>query len=295
MPDQPTTPASAVEKALARAHAELPAMAPLLDAFGPILSERERIRQGAPGWQGQLPPFDAERYRQGESILSGQGFEDMSDHLLAAAATMLPVMEGCFPALAGEFQALAQAVASGSVTGQQLAMAAFGEPLEVEGASATTIAFASAELVRPFLERQAQDLVLLGQGQSWSQGACPVCGSAPNLSLLHHPTGTEGQGHAMRRFLLCSCCSTQWEHPAEVCPACGCDDGDELAVLHDPERPHERADLCKRCRSFVLCLDAAALAEMPDAGVAALAMLPLEVQARQEGYTPMGLHPWSGL
>lgn len=44
MPDQPTTPASPVEKALARAHAELPAMAPLLDAFGPILSERERIR-----------------------------------------------------------------------------------------------------------------------------------------------------------------------------------------------------------------------------------------------------------
>lgn len=297
MPALPTDPVSAIEKALARAHSDLPAMAPLLDAFGPILLARARIRQDAPGWQGQPPAFEVESYCQGVSILTDQGFEDMSDLLPGAAASMLPVLARCFPALAEEFQTLGQAVASGAVTGQQLAMAAFGEKLELPGVAETTIAFTSAELVRPFLERQAQDLARMGQDLPWRQATCPVCGSAPNMSVLR-PTSEDTEfikPHGGRRFLRCSCCATEWAYKRVSCPSCGCEEPDDLVVLRDPEREHERADACKRCKSFVLCLDVGELAEIPDTDVAALTMLPLEVQARKEGYKPLGLHPWSGL
>jgi len=66
-------------------------------------------------------------------------------------------------------------------------------------------------------------------------------------------------------------------------------------VLRDPARPYERADACRRCKTFLLCLDAGELAETPDPDVTALAMSALEERARQEGYSPMAGHAWSGL
>jgi formate dehydrogenase maturation protein FdhE len=95
--------------------------------------------------------------------------------------------------------------------------------------------------------------------------------------------------------LRCSSCSTEWTHKRVSCPGCGCEEPDDLVVLRDPGRVHERADACRRCKTFVLCLDAGELAEVPDPDVAVLTMLPLEIQARREGYAPLAEHPWSSL
>lgn len=297
MPVVSAEPLRAMEMALDRARKELPALAPLLDAFGPLMAERARLRDAAPGWQGSPPDFDPERFSLGVSILGNEGFEDMSSLLPEAAKRLLPVMSASFPSLAEEFQVLGKALASGAISGSDLAAAAFGQLVQVPGVSDETIHFAATELVRPFLERQAQDLMLLAKDLPWRQATCPVCGSAPNMSVLRRVSeDTEFlKSHGGRRFLRCSCCATEWTHKRVCCPACGCEEPDELVVLRDPERAHERADACTRCKSFVLCLDVGELAEIPDADVAALTMLPLEVQARQEGYAPMGLHPWSGL
>jgi FdhE protein len=165
----------------------------------------------------------------------------------------------------------------------------------VPGVSEQTLNFAAAELVRPFVERQAQDLAAQVKGLPWPQTCCPVCGGAPNMSVLRKiGDHTEFiQAHGGRRFLRCSCCSTEWTHKRVSCPGCGCEEPDELVVLRDPARPHERADACRRCKAFVLCLDAGELAEIPDLDVAALTMLPLGIQARGEGYAPLAEHPWS--
>jgi len=45
----------------------------------------------------------------------------------------------------------------------------------------------------------------------------------------------------------------------------------------------------------VLCLDSGELVDVPDADVAALTMLPLELKVREKGYAPMAEQPWSGL
>jgi len=291
----------AIEMALSRASAELPALAPLLDAFGPLLAARARLRETASGWTGPAPVIDADRFSQGAFVLSqaefGTGFEDMSAQLPEAAKQLLPVMVRSFPALAAELEALGAALASGSLTPQALAAAGFGKPAKVPGVSAETLSFVAAELVRPFVERQAQDLGAFIKELPWQQGMCPICGGAPNMSVLRRISdGTEFiQAHGGRRFLRCSCCSTEWTHKRVSCSACGCEEPDEMVVLRVAERPFERADVCKRCNTFVLCLDAGEMVDVPDPDVAALTMLPLELQAKQQGYAPLAEHPWSQL
>ncbi|MBI5519387.1 MAG: formate dehydrogenase accessory protein FdhE [Desulfovibrio sp.] len=291
----------AVRQALSRAGADLPALAPMLSAFGPVLAWRVRAREAAPGWQGPLPAIDEARFCLGAFLLDDSGFEDMSASLPQAARELLPILAASFPAVAGEFQALLAALESGVLSPPALAGAAFGEPAEapgdIPGVTPATLGFAAAELVQPFIERQAQDLLPLVKELPWRQSCCPVCGGAPNMSLLRK-TWDESefiQAHGGRRFLRCSCCSSEWTAKRVSCPACGCEEPDELTVLRDPERPFERADACTRCKSFVLCLDTAEMAEIPAPEVAALTMLPLELKAREQGFTPMAGHPWSGL
>lgn len=291
-----------IETALARALTELPALSPLLEAFGPLLAEQARLRQAAPGWTGPAIAVDPDRFTQGAFVLAhtqvGGGFEDMSAQLPGAARTLLPVMAKSFPALAKEFSALGKAIKSGALSPQDLAATGFGEMQpEVAGVSAETLAFAAAELVRPFVERQAQDLLAQVRELPWRQTCCPVCGGAPNMSALRRVNEDDAfiQAHGGRRFLRCSCCATEWTHKRVSCPGCGCEEPDELVVLRDPSRQHERADACKRCKSFLLCLDTGELAETPDPDIAALTMLPLAIQAKEQGFKPLAEHPWSNL
>jgi len=293
-----TTPAlHSIGLALTRAKAELPALQPLLDAFGPVLAARARLRAAAPGWNGKRPAIDADRFCQGAFILADSGFQNMSAHLEHAAKELLPVIATSFPALAAELSILGEAIETGALKPKKLAGAAFGAPVEVPGVSAETLAFAAAELVRPFIERQAQDLLALVKELPWNQPTCPVCGAAPNMSVLRKSGDDDAfiKSHGGRRFLRCSCCSSEWTHKRVSCPSCGCEEPDELLVLRDPARPFERADACTRCKAFVLCLDSGELVDVPDADVAALTMLPLEIKACEQGYVPMALHPWSGL
>jgi len=294
---EPSPALRSIDLALTRATAELPALAPLLNAFGPLLAERARLRNAARSWNGKRPAIDPERFSQGVYILADSGFQDMSAQLPGAAKQLLPVMADCFPALAPEFKALDEALNSGALTPKKLAGAAFGGKAEVPGVSAETLTFAAAELARPFIERQAADLLTLVKGLSWQHSSCPVCGGAPNMSVLRKSGDDDAfiKSHGGRRFLRCSCCSSEWTHKRVSCPSCGCEEPDELLVLRDPARPSERADACKRCKAFVLCLDSGELVDVPDADVAALTMLPLEIQARGQGFVPMALHPWSGL
>ena len=288
-----------IETALTRGQHEVPALAPLLAAFGPVLIEQTRLRRSAPGWTGPALVIDADRFSLGAFVLAqtevGGGFEDMSAHLPQAARTLLPVMARSFPAIAIELADLGAAIDSGALTPQALAAAGFGDHVEVPGVSAQTLAFAAAELVRPFVERQAQDLLALVKDLPWRQTCCPVCGGAPNMSVLRKDRDSSEfiQAHGGRRFLRCSCCASEWSHKRVSCPSCGCEEPDELLVLRDPARPFERVDACTRCKTFVLCLDSGEMVDVPDPGVAALTMLPLEIQAKKQGFKPMAEHPWS--
>ncbi|GFK92684.1 Protein FdhE [Fundidesulfovibrio magnetotacticus] len=287
----------AIEADLARALEQVPAMAGLLESFGPLLVERARLREAAPGWTVPPPPIDPDRFSQGAFLLADSGFQDMSPQLVQAASSLLPVMARCFPSLTPALDALASGLESGAVAPGELVAAGFGEPRDIPGIDSRVLLFAGSELVRPFVERQAQDLLPLVKDLPWRHACCPVCGGAPNMSVMRRSFDPSEyiQAHGGRRYLRCSRCSVEWTYKRVSCPVCCCEEPEELAVLRDAARPYERVDACKRCKSFVLCLDAGELAAAPDPDVAALGMSALESRAVQEGFVPMARHPWSGL
>lgn len=286
-----------IEATLARAIAENPALEPLTNAFGPMLIARDSRRRSVSGWQGMQAPLDAESFSGGQPLLPEAGFQCPAKGLPEALLALLPVLSRCLPGLAEELSALKAAVVSGEAGSDALWAAAFDRQGAVSGVGSQSLAFVAAEAARPFLARQAQDLAPLIDGLPWTQGCCPVCGGAPHMSVLRKPEGGEDfiTAHGGKRFLRCSCCATEWTFKRVSCPACGCEEPDDLMVLRDPERPFERADACKRCQTFLLCLDSAELVAVPHPDVAALVMAPLEAKAVAQGFRPLATHPWSGL
>lgn len=286
-----------IEVTLARELEGNPALEPLAAAFGPVLISRDMRRQDAPGWQGAPPALDPEAFSAGRPLLPGDGFQRPAVDLAATVLALVPLLRASLPGLAGELEALGDAVATGTLTSDVIWDAAFGDDASVAGIASELLSFVAAEAVRPFLERQAEDLAALISGLPWQGAGCPVCGGAPHMSVLRKPEGGEAfiTAHGGKRFLRCSCCATEWAHKRVSCPSCGCEEPDELLVLRDPERPFERADACTRCKGFLLCLDSAELVSVPHPDAAALVMAPLEARAMAQTFRPLAEHPWSGL
>ncbi len=286
-----------IEVTLARELGMNPALGPLAAAFGPVLISRDMRRQSAPGWHGAPPALDPEEISAGRPLLPEGGFQRPEADLVTAMSALVPLLRASLPGLAGELEALEEAVARGDLGPGAIWEAAFGGMAPVAGIAPELLSFVVTEAVRPFLERQAEDLAALISGLPWQGNVCPICGGAPHMSVLRKPEGGEAfiTAHGGKRYLRCSCCATEWAHKRVSCPSCGCEEPDELLVLRDPERPYERADACKRCKGFLLCLDSAELVSVPHPDAAALVMAPLEGRAMAQRFRPLAEHIWSGL
>lgn len=292
MPDAPTR----LHQDAARLVREVPPLRPLLDAFVPLLEARATLRDAAPGWVGPLPTPTPDASVKGIPLLSGIGFQDVTEHLPAALEQLLPVMEGAFPALAPELAALRRALAVGDINASALSALAEGRTITLPpDVSAEMVSFVASEAVRPFIERQARDLAPVLRAMPWARPVCPTCGGAPNVSRLQRERDDNEfiTGHGGVRFLHCAACATEWRYKRVSCPGCGNEEPERLGLLATRERPFERADTCDDCKRYILCLDATECINLPDATIAALAMLLLELLARQAGYAPLAPHPWS--
>jgi FdhE protein len=54
-------------------------------------------------------------------------------------------------------------------------------------------------------------------------------------------------------------------------------------------------DVCRGCKTYLMCLDGGEILDLPSPGASALSMLTLEMQARAQGYSPLAFHPWNRL
>lgn len=280
----------------ARLMREVPPLRPLLDAFVPLLETRATLRDAAPGWTGPLPSPVPEASIRGIPLLSGVGFQDVTAHLPAALELVLPVMEGAFPALAPELAILRRVLDTGGIDIAAL-MAIDGRHTLAppSGVSAEVLSFVAGEAVRPFIERQARDLMPVLRAMPWARPVCPTCGGAPNFSRLQRERDDNEfiTGHGGVRFLHCATCATEWRYKRVSCPGCGNEEPEKLGLLASRERPFERVDTCEACKRYILCLDATEFINLPDPNLSALGMLPLELHARQAGYLPLVPQPWS--
>ncbi|MCD7984038.1 MAG: formate dehydrogenase accessory protein FdhE [Desulfovibrio sp.] len=111
----------------------------------------------------------------------------------------------------------------------------------------------------------------------WEHGHCPHCGRPPFMGELR---GREGQ-----RWHTCSFCGASYRAARLQCPFCLERGEERLRVFTTDSLPFFEVRVCKTCRCYIKLADLREQAEALPAALSDLASLPLDMLARQEGYS----------
>jgi FdhE protein len=141
-----------------------------------------------------------------------------------------------------------------------------------------TESFFARAFLQPYAEFVADRLTV--PPRHTNSATCPVCDSEPVVGVLR-----EEQLGAKRTF-ICSLCAWEWDFPRLVCPGCGEDRNDALAVFTSEYFEHVRVEACDTCKSYIKAVD------LTKHGLAIpvvdeLASLPLTLWALEHGYTKL--------
>lgn len=109
---------------------------------------------------------------------------------------------------------------------------------------------------------------------------CPACNSEPVVAVLRE------ENLGARRSFVCSLCSYEWDFPRTICPSCGEERPESLAVYTAEQFEHVRVDACDTCKTYVKSVD------LTKNGLAIpvvdeIATLPLTLWAQENGYTKL--------
>jgi FdhE protein len=106
---------------------------------------------------------------------------------------------------------------------------------------------------------------------------CPFCSRKPVVAVLR----PEGDG--AKRSLLCSMCATEWPIGRILCPACGEENVDKLAVYTAEQFAYVRVDACDTCGCYLKTVDLTKNGRAVPI-VDELATIPLNLWAQEHGY-----------
>jgi FdhE protein len=136
-----------------------------------------------------------------------------------------------------------------------------------------------AALARMFLQPFAESLADQCGSQLTPEAVsvCPFCFEKPVVGALR-PEGDGG-----KRFLICSMCATEWPCGRILCPACGEQNVEKLAVYSTDEFPHVRIEACDTCRFYLKTVDLTKTGRAVPV-VDELATIPLNLWAGDHGY-----------
>ncbi len=109
---------------------------------------------------------------------------------------------------------------------------------------------------------------------------CPFCSARPIAGVLR-PEGDGG-----KRSLICALCATEWNIGRIVCPACGEESVEKLAVYTADQFPHVRVEACDTCRYYIKTVDLTKNGRAVPV-VDELAAIPLDLWAQQHEYVKL--------
>jgi FdhE protein len=87
----------------------------------------------------------------------------------------------------------------------------------------------------------------------WTAAQCPVCGAAPQVSVIAEESGEFMAGSP--RSLICGRCASQWGFRRAVCVACGEDDSRRIGGWTAEAWPAIRIEACDTCRAYIKTFD----------------------------------------
>jgi len=248
------------------------------------------------------PAMDAERLRAGIPLLADVDMAAWGPQLLSAATTMLPLLGRSFP-IGDDIRLIEKAIDNEAID-----LARLGESLlandetslaqyaQAVGVSPTTLGFAAKIVLGPVVAGMAVALRDALAAMPWTQGYCPVCGSAPAVATLARREQTDLEhlvGGGGGKMLHCSLCGVQWRFRRDACPACGETDHHQREFFHEQGQPHERVEVCNKCRTYLLCVDLRELDFEPVPRALPLGLVHLDIVAQERNYRPMATLPWN--
>lgn len=110
----------------------------------------------------------------------------------------------------------------------------------------------------------------------WSNGYCPICGSAPCMALFRKDGG--------KRYVLCSFGGYEWQIQRLTCPFCGNKDHKTLRYFFAEGNEGYRVDLCDQCHQYIKTVDSRNLGYEPVLALEDLVTLHLDILASQQGF-----------
>jgi len=109
---------------------------------------------------------------------------------------------------------------------------------------------------------------------------CPACARKPTVGVLR----PEGDG--AKRSLICSMCATEWAYRRIVCPACGEESAEKLAIYTASQFEHVRVEACETCHNYVKTVDLTKNGHAVPI-VDELATIPLNLWAQERQYVKL--------
>lgn len=298
-----------VSETLAGIAERRPVLAPVLNAFAPLLEVRAALPEKlAPMLEKSvfvLPPWRQERAQQGAPILAGVSLSGLFPLLRASADALLPPL-GRLPGMAEHSEALTAffskedmclRTADTLLTGHDTAL------VEAAGQSnipPSVLLFALETIVGPVLRTLAATYNAPWDERpaSWMQGFCPVCGSYPSIGYLDKRIFDEKNaflaGGGGKKHLHCSLCGTEWHFRRGACPSCGKEGSGVMEFLRESENSRgERIDWCTKCKSYCPVVDLRERDGTPDMDAMALGMMHMDIIAAQKGLIPLKPSFWN--
>lgn len=107
-------------------------------------------------------------------------------------------------------------------------------------------------------------------------GHCPICGSAPALSLFSKENGS--------RSLVCNFCWHEWETKRIVCPFCNNNDSKTLGYVALDNEKGIRADYCDKCKKYIKTIDLREYRKDFYLPLELIASIPFDMKMNEEGF-----------
>jgi len=167
------------------------------------------------------------------------------------------------------------ALFSGLLHGDEAMFENIADELEIEK---PTLGFFTYNSLKPSLGACADQLAAyLSPDEPWLQGYCPICGSAPILSIL------EDEG---RRKLVCSFCGHLWSAKRVHCPYCDSSQNKDLHYFYSEEEKDTRVDLCDHCKKYLKTLDTRKIDRLIYPPLEQISTVHLDLKAQEMGFDP---------
>jgi FdhE protein len=149
--------------------------------------------------------------------------------------------------------------------------------------SASSETTPEALLARLFLQPYAEHLAehtKEGFAKKAASALCPFCSRKPAVGVLR----PEGDG--AKRSLICSMCATEWSFGRILCPACGEENVEKLAIYTADQFGHVRVEACDTCGCYIKTVDLTKNGRAVPI-VDELATIPLNLWAQEHRYVKL--------